>query len=152
MNVWVQIPLPLLDGTDHQNLEKERKIMDKKDSNGWAKFEKRAKTGYLEKYKDRIAVIVAKGKPSVLYLPKAVLEAMGNPEYVEILTRGSNAAIMGGKKEDEGFKVQNHQTYCSYIACKSFLVQFGLKAGAYEAHIETGKVVFDMEQKPAVFK
>lgn len=120
------------------------------ENNGWSEFTKTSRDGYLEKYRNQIVIVVGKGKNKNIYITDAVWETLGKSEYIKVLTRGSNIAFVKCDN-DVGFKVQhNHNSSLVHISGVSLCNAYQLKSGAYDAHIETGKVVFDARQSPAI--
>jgi hypothetical protein len=125
---------------------------------GWNVEKPGGKNGRFAKYSNRIVVIVSDSKARYTYLPRAVMEALGNPQAVQIMSRGSNLGLFGAAYESgENFKVQRDSKdsgasgMMPYISPSGLIKKWNIQPGVYEAHIEAGGVVvFDTRQKPAM--
>lgn len=127
--------------------------------NGWKRIPKaRGHAGMYSKYANQIAVIVPRGeKIERIALTDAGVEALDNPEYVDLFLRGTNVAIMAS--DDSGYKLSNTpgkvNSTLYYIISKGLMqmveqeCHIVLRPGVYIAHIESGMIVFDCSQTPA---
>lgn len=121
--------------------------------NGWKKWEKKSGGARYAAYESRMVVIISDGKTAYVYLPTPVLKALGNPEYIDIFTRGSNIALFKGDATSKGYKVvrweKNKTTSFPYISLAALVKLWNISPGVYDAHVEDDHVVFDTQQKPS---
>lgn len=129
---------------------------------GWNEWVPQGPSGKFEKYATRVVVIVgvskSKSSKGRIYLTDAVLKYLGNPKFVKILTRGNNIALMSHNTNSGAYAVSKKTVKGAtpFLSCGAFIDQFKheghtLIQGVYEAHVETGKVVFDVLQSPSRF-
>jgi hypothetical protein len=121
------------------------------EGNGWTKFAKRAGGSYYNKYKNRIVVIVPDEKhQDHVVVTAACYEALGKPKKIDKLTRGTNVAFVGS---DSGYVVSSIREQADpnqyYVSLGRWRKEWKIRSGVYDAHIESGMIVFDTAQTPA---
>lgn len=117
------------------------------DTNNWVEFQNQRET-YLKKYINQLVVILSKGKHKSFYLTNRVMEILGNPDRIKIMTRGNNVAFVGTKTG--GYAVtHNDKATLPHIVATAFSKEFGLVPGAYSALEDGNMVVFDVKQSPS---
>jgi hypothetical protein len=119
--------------------------------NGWKVFDKRKGGGKLmDKYKNRMVVVVTDSQNSYLYMSDNVWQAMGKPEHINVMTRGSNVGL-ASSQNGEGYKTQRHnEGDTPYLALTKFFKEMNLQPGVYDVHMEAGGVaVFDSQGTPS---
>jgi hypothetical protein len=125
----------------------------KQEVNGWTDEDPRGPGagGRYGAYNNQFVVIFSNTKSKFIYLPRAVLEALGNPTYIKVRSRGSNIGFFKWETTDGAFKVQrSHKGMIPYISLTALVKRWNIKPGVYEAHIESGGVVFDTRQQPSM--
>lgn len=129
---------------------------------GWVDWQPQGGGGKFDKYQNQLVIIVSRTEgqrvgnrvtkfSARVYLTDATMKALGNPNYVKISTRGSNVGIMATSEDDPrkyvvGLK-QNNST--PFISATSFVKAHNIAQGAYNAHLETGVIVFDTREVPS---
>lgn len=119
-------------------------------NNGWNKYQKKAGSiRFSDMYKNQLVVIIGGGKSKYMYLSDALYKALGYPDRVEILTRGSNIGLV--KSENIGsFAITKSEGATRYISATRLAREYNLQEGAYVAHIEAGDIaVFDTQYPPS---
>jgi hypothetical protein len=117
--------------------------------NGWKVIE-RTNNSRMDKYENQFVIVVSNGKRNkYVYLMPKVLAALGNPQKIMFLSRGSNIA-MASTDNGNGYKVQTQKGgHFPYVQIIKIIETFSLKAGVYNAHVENDMVVFDSADTPA---
>lgn len=118
---------------------------------GWVQVDLKTH-GMMDKYRDRLVVVVAGGKSRAINLMPKVIAALGNPERIAVFSRGSNLAFANADKivNVSGLKVGKQEgSFYSYIAGKTLVANYGLQSGVYECHVENEMVVFDTSDTPS---
>lgn len=132
------------------------------DTNGWQDWHPQGPAGKFEKYANRIVVIVGLSKSKTtkgrIYLTEAVLKYLGHPKFIKLMTRGNNIALTSHNTNEGAYAVSKKSLKGAtpFISCGAFIDQFKheghtLIQGVYEAHVEAGKVIFDVAQSPSRF-
>lgn len=125
-------------------------------NNGWVTWQPASKS-FLSRYKDRMVIIIGKGRTRCIYLTDAVLKHLNRPEYVVVMTRGTNIAFGVGSGEN-GYKVQYPENSTAVGAAKpstasltaiGLVKGYGLESGVYDCHPEGNLVVMDSRQTPS---
>jgi hypothetical protein len=118
--------------------------------NGWVDIRPESGGSRYNAYNNQLVVIFSDTKQMYVYLPRVVMEALGNPEYIKVRARGSNIGFFKWETADKAFKVQrSHKGMVPYVSLTSLIKKWNIKPGAYEAHIESGGIVFDTQQLPS---
>jgi len=122
--------------------------------NGWTQWTPQ-KTGRFDKYNSRIVVLIGGGKNPCIYLTDKVMQEMGNPDYITIMTRGNNIGFFAGTKETgyvvHATKTDNGKTRAAMrcITPSAFVKAQQLRrSSVYDALSKDGIVQFDTEQTP----
>jgi hypothetical protein len=118
--------------------------------NGWTDVTPASGGSRYNAYNNRLVVIFSDTKQKFVYMPRVVIEALGNPEYIKVRARGSNIGLFKSEVPGKAFKVQrSHKGMVPYISLTALVKKWNIRAGVYEAHIESGGVVFDTQQMPS---
>lgn len=135
-------------------------------NNNWEEWKPQGPAGKFDKYKTQIVVIVGVAKNTSktskgrIYLTDAVLKFLGNPTHIAIKTRGPNIALTSSNTSVGAYAIAKRQDSIKnatpFISCGAFIEQykhesFHLVQGIYSAHIDSGMVIFDMQQTPSKF-
>lgn len=130
---------------------------------GWTTFAPQSSKGKYEKYTNRVCIIISitYGKKNEitsarLYLTGAVDKLLQMPTSIRLMTRGSNVGLMSVSDDDgESYTVsrkkenKDEQIGMAFLNVTAFAKFCNLKPGVYEAHPETGVVVFDTQSMPS---
>jgi hypothetical protein len=140
----------------HSVGERKQEMNTNNNGSGWTVIPPRSnRGGVYGKYKDRIVIVIPeeKNKDHLLITP-AGYEALGKPDKVQLMQRGTNIAICDAG-EAKGFKVSvpfhrtDDEVSMYYVSPSYWRRNSGIRPGVYEAHIENGMIVFDSAQMPS---
>jgi hypothetical protein len=117
---------------------------------GWNVFEPSKGGSRFEMYKNQMVVVLTDAKNHYLYISPKVWEAMGKPERIQVMTRGSNVGLTAAV-DGPGYKTQqHHEGDTPYISLTKFIKATALQPGVYDIHMEAGGVaVFDSQGTPS---
>jgi hypothetical protein len=122
----------------------------KKAVKGWNIFEPSKGGSRFERYRNQMVVMLTEAKNNYLYISHAVFDAMGKPERIQVMTRGSNVGLTAAA-DGGGYKTQqHHEGDTPYISLTKFRKAFPFQPGVYDVHMEAGGVaVFDSQGTPS---
>jgi hypothetical protein len=135
----------------------------------WQIFVPQGSKGKYQKYANRLVVIVSitedkKGNISHgrLYFTDAIDNILQHPDFVKLGMRGSNVGIIPMEQDDgecyvvarkgigkKRTKDEAEQTGMAFVSINAFAKYYNMKPGVYEAHSETGVIVFDTQSMPS---
>lgn len=124
-------------------------------SNGWETFSPQGPTSKFDKYDTELRVIVSGGKKKqVIRLTKLGMKELGQPKFVRVLTRGQNIGFMGVDKQEDAYTVmypkKDGESHGSpFLNVQALINAYKLDNGVYDAHMESGVLVFDARSRPA---
>lgn len=108
----------------------------------------------FKKYEDRSIIVFKRSKKTSaasISFPKSVIQALGEPAYIAIMTRGTLVGLVGSTSE-QGYKVyylSNGKPIMPVIKVTQFAKDFDVEEGIYDVRLEDDVFVFDTKVVPA---
>jgi hypothetical protein len=115
---------------------------------GWTKWEKHGSGAKYAAYAKRFVIVLSKS--GSLFLMPPVLVALKKPDWIAVMTRGSNIGLLKSETPDGCYKVVYYKLDqrggTPYISAVGLMKSWNLAPGVYDVHIEGDIAVFDTQQ------